>query len=228
MSICCWSPIEYIQPLLASFISPCLLEGSRCYPTRETICYKSDSRNPCNFRPIALTLCIGKLFTAILKKRVLSYVISNAYLNTSIQKAFINAIPGCFEQKTKLSYAIQEARLQQRRIAICWLDLTNAFGSVEHNLILLTLQHYHLDPAFINLIRAFYRLWFVCCSDNEVLGYWQHSFEHWHFPGWPIVSDYFQSCCQSFCRADHWALQSFGLWFHRFCSQVIFASICWR
>jgi hypothetical protein len=80
---------------------------------------KTDSRNPCNLRPIALTPCIGKLFTAILKKRVLSYVISNAYLNTSIQKAFINAIPGCFEQKTKLSYAIQEARLQQRRIVVC-------------------------------------------------------------------------------------------------------------
>jgi hypothetical protein len=27
---------------------------------------------------------------------------------------------------------------------------------MEHNLILLTLQHYHLDPAFISLIRAFY------------------------------------------------------------------------
>ena len=117
---------------------------------------KNDARNPSNFRPIALTPCIGKLFTAILKNRLLSYVASNGYLDTSIQKAFVSSMPGCFEHQVKLSSAIQEARLQQKNIAVCWLDLANAFGSVEHDLILLTLEHYHLDPAFINLVRAFY------------------------------------------------------------------------
>ena len=37
-----------------------------------------------------------------------------------------------------------------------WLDLANAFGSVDHQLILLVLNHYHLDPVFINLVREFY------------------------------------------------------------------------
>ena len=38
---------------------------------------KKDAHNPSNFRPIALTPCIGKLFTAILKNRLLLYVAEN-------------------------------------------------------------------------------------------------------------------------------------------------------
>ena len=79
-----------------------------------------------------------------------------SYLDTSIQKAFVSSMPGCFEHQVKLSCAIQEGRLQQSNIAVCWLDLANAFGSVEHDLILLTPEHYHLETAFINLVIAVY------------------------------------------------------------------------
>ena len=70
-----------------------------------------DSHNLSNFRPITLTSCMGKVFTSILKRRVLSYMGTNNYLDTSIQKAFINNIPGCLEHQVKLSWAIQEANL---------------------------------------------------------------------------------------------------------------------
>ena len=40
---------------------------------------KSDSDNPSNFRPIALTSCIGKVFTTLLKDRLLDYAVHNAY-----------------------------------------------------------------------------------------------------------------------------------------------------
>ena len=52
-------------------------------------------------------------------------------MDTSTQKAFIPSLPGCLENWAKLSYALQDAKLQQKSIAICWLDLTNAFGSVD-------------------------------------------------------------------------------------------------
>ena len=114
-----------------------------------------DSHNLSNFRPITLTSCMGKVFTSILKRRVLSYMGANNYLDTSIQKAFINNIPGCLEHQVKLSWAIQEAKSQQRS-TVCWIDLANAFGSVDHNLILFALCHYHLPSVFINLIESFY------------------------------------------------------------------------
>ena len=40
---------------------------------------------PGNFRPIALTFCVGKVFTSILKNRWLHYMVANQYLDTNIQ-----------------------------------------------------------------------------------------------------------------------------------------------
>ena len=68
---------------------------------------------------------------------------ANRFLNTNIQKAFMRNIPGCTEQFYKLLGAIQESHQKHKSITICWLDLANAHGSVHHDLINFTPQHYH-------------------------------------------------------------------------------------
>ena len=87
---------------------------------------------PSNFRPIALTSCVGKVFTSILKNRWLHYLIANQYLDTNTQKAFVRNIPGCTEQYRKLLGAIMEAFRRHKSISVCWLDLANAYGSVNN------------------------------------------------------------------------------------------------
>ena len=94
---------------------------------------------PGNFRPIALTSCIGKVFTSILKNTWMEFMLSNGYLKTYVQKAFMRNIPGCTEQFYKLMAAIQEAHRKHKSITICWLELANAYESVHHGLIDFTL-----------------------------------------------------------------------------------------
>lgn len=96
---------------------------------------EEDSTSPSNFRPIALTSCIGKLFTTILRNRWLSYMMSNGYLDPSIQKAFMPTTPGCVEHHLKLAAILAEAKKKHKSLAVCWLDLANAYGSVHHSLI---------------------------------------------------------------------------------------------
>ena len=62
---------------------------------------KDDPSSPSNFRPIALTSCIGKIFTSILKSRWSTYMLENEYLDPSIQKAFMKATPGYTEYHLK-------------------------------------------------------------------------------------------------------------------------------
>ena len=116
----------------------------------------SDSSSPTNFRPIAITSCVGKLFTTIIRNRLLQFMLSNKYLDKSIQKAFMPTTPGCSEHHMKLATVLGDAKRKHRSLAICWVDLANAYGSVHHSLILHALRHYHTPSKLTNLVEALY------------------------------------------------------------------------
>ena len=117
---------------------------------------KINPAEPSNFHPIALTSCVGKVFTSILKNRWLHYMIANQYLDTNTQKAFVKSVPGCTEQYRKLLGAITESFKKHKSISVCWLDLANAYGSVDHGLIDFTLQHFLATPRFRNILADLY------------------------------------------------------------------------
>ena len=117
---------------------------------------QDDPTNPSNFRPIALTSCISKVFTSLVKRRWLSYMLDNNYLNTATQKAFIDGVPGCSEHHLKLLSILREAQRRHKSLSVCWLDLANAFGSVHHDLITFSLAHYHAPPEMISLVSNLY------------------------------------------------------------------------
>ena len=79
---------------------------------------KSDPSDPANFRPIALTLCIGKIYT-IIKDRLLDFMKANCYFDTKIQKAFMPSVPGCIEHYTKLAAAVSEAHTHHKSLCVC-------------------------------------------------------------------------------------------------------------
>ena len=115
-----------------------------------------DPHLPSNFRPIALTSCVGKLFTSLLKSRWLQFMVANNLLESSVQKAFLHGIPGCFEQYQKLLLMIADAHKKHESLTVCWLDIANAYGSVHHQLIIYCLQHYHTPSIFLNTVSNIY------------------------------------------------------------------------
>ena len=115
---------------------------------------KENPSDPSNFRPIALTSCVGKVFTTVLKNRWLRFMTLNGYLDTTVQKVFIPGIPGCLEQYEKLMAINTEAHQKHRSLTVCWLDLANAYGSVHHQLINFCLQHYHGPKPFLDTIAC--------------------------------------------------------------------------
>ena len=115
-----------------------------------------DASNPSNFRPIALTPCIGKVFTTLLRNRWLKFMLLNKYFDTTLQKAFMPSISGCTEHQLKLCSVLSEAQRNHKALAVCWLDIANAYGSVHHSLIQFALQHYHAPPQFLSILHALY------------------------------------------------------------------------
>ena len=110
-----------------------------------------DTTNPGKFRPIALTPCVGKFVSTLLWNRWLRYMVTNKYLDSSLQKAFMPTVPGCTEHHQKLSSILAEAHSNHKSVAVCWLDLANAYGSVH-----LSLRHYHAPPQFLSTVQALY------------------------------------------------------------------------
>ena len=81
---------------------------------------------------------------------------TNGYFNKSIQKAFMPTTPGCTEHHMKLATILQDARAKHKSLAVCWLDLANAYGSVHHSLISFTLRYYNAPPQFSKIVQIFY------------------------------------------------------------------------
>ena len=94
---------------------------------------QEDPSSPGNFRPIALTPAVSKLLSGILKDRWLRHRRANNYLDPT--RAFLPTVPGVSEHQAKLAATIKSAKLDKRSLAIAWLDIANAYGSVHHSVL---------------------------------------------------------------------------------------------
>ena len=117
---------------------------------------REDPHQPGNFRPIALTPVLSKLFSRILKDRWLRHMSINGYLNSEVQKAFLPSVPGVSEHQCKLAAIIKAARSSKHSLAVAWLDIANAYGSVHHSLIQFAMSRYHAPPQLCTLLHSWY------------------------------------------------------------------------
>ena len=81
---------------------------------------------------------------------------ASGYLNTTVQKAFVDGVSGCTEHHFKLLSIIDEPRRKHKALAVCWLDLANAFGSMHHSLIRFSLEHYHAPACMVEAVSNLY------------------------------------------------------------------------
>jgi hypothetical protein len=94
-----------------------------------------DTSNPANFRPIAITSVIGKLFHRIIARRLESFLLENEVIDPSVQKGFLSGMSGVYEHIFTVSTIIENAKKHGLPVCITFLDLRNAFGSISHRLI---------------------------------------------------------------------------------------------
>ena len=81
---------------------------------------------------------------------------SNNYLDSHTQKAFLPTVPGVTEHQAKLASIIKAAKRCKRSLAVAWLDIANAYGSVHHSLIQFAMARYHAPPEFCGLLQSWY------------------------------------------------------------------------
>ncbi len=105
------------------------------------------------FCTISMLNVEGKVFLGILARRMTLFLLSNKYINTSIQKGGVPSVPGCIKHSGVIAKIVQGAKRNQGDVAVPWLDLTNAYATVPYKLVEYTLK----ATTFRESSTSFYR-----------------------------------------------------------------------
>ena len=79
------------------------------------------------------------------------FMTANEYIDSSIQKAFLKGI-----NIQVLQEVIQDAKAKKKSLHISWYDLTDAYGSISHDLITHCMKHFHMPEREIKYIESLY------------------------------------------------------------------------
>ena len=149
-----------IHHILATLYNKILITGvppTSWTCSKITLIYKKgDNAEPCNFRMIALSCTLGKIFHQIMATRTVDYMVDNHFIDNTIQKAFIHRVNGTIEHNILLQEIIQHAHANKKTLHISFFDLEDAFGSVSHELIRHCLHRYNFPQPVIQYIMALY------------------------------------------------------------------------
>jgi hypothetical protein len=144
----------------------------------------ADGSDPADYRPIALTEHVAKLFFSVVQRRVSLHMSANGLWQT--QKGFVEKVAGCIEHSTVTAEAMKDAKRSGRDICVTWLDLQNAFGSVTCELVVFALRWYQVDEAVVRIFLDYYKELYVFVRTKE-----------WTTSGIRFMIGLFQGCTSS-------------------------------
>ncbi|GFT19301.1 retrovirus-related Pol polyprotein from type-2 retrotransposable element R2DM, partial [Nephila pilipes] len=124
---------------------------------------KGDLMDLSNWRPIALSNTVYKLFSKCLTRKLLDWCSANQTLS-SCQKGF-TPFDGVLEHNFVIAQHLEDAHRLKRDSFACWIDISNAFGSIPHSILWSSLKAMGADMDFISLCQDIYK-----DSNTSVLG----------------------------------------------------------
>ncbi|GFT14083.1 retrovirus-related Pol polyprotein from type-2 retrotransposable element R2DM [Nephila pilipes] len=115
---------------------------------------KGPTEDLANWRPISLSNTICKLFTKCLTRKLSDWCSSNNCLSPN-QKGFL-PFDGVLEHNFIIAQHLESATGRKKDSLACWLDISNAFGSIHHDVLLAALSAIGADSDFVALVKNMY------------------------------------------------------------------------
>ncbi|GFS72469.1 retrovirus-related Pol polyprotein from type-1 retrotransposable element R2, partial [Nephila pilipes] len=103
-----------------------------------------------NWRPISLSSTIYKLFTKCLTRTLQDWCETHGVIS-NCQKGF-TPFDGVVEHNFVIGQHMELARRSHSDIFV-WLDISNAFGSVPHEVLFKALSNHGIDSDFVDIVR---------------------------------------------------------------------------
>jgi hypothetical protein len=116
---------------------------------------KKDPKIPSNYRPISLVNAMTKIFTSILSNRLATWC--EEHNSVSQFQAAYQKRRGCVDHIFNLNSLIQfQFRLKKRKLYALFVDMSQAFDSVNHLLLWDCLAKLGISHKFVSLLKNLY------------------------------------------------------------------------
>lgn len=144
------APLAYFYNLcMDSAIFPDQLKIAKVVPVHKKG-KKADSKN---YRPISLLSVLSKIFEKIMKSRLVDHLSCRDIIN-SRQFGYRQGIGTSEAMNTLVEDLLRELNFK-KRVAGLFLDLSSAFDTVDHDILLAKLEHYGIRNQAHNLFRSY-------------------------------------------------------------------------
>ena len=114
---------------------------------------KGNRGNPSNYRPVSLTSSFSRLFESIIAEKMMHHLLSNALLSP-YQFGFVPHKSSCGQLLTCLHQWF-EAFLSNNVMSVLYTDISKAFDSVCHVLLIKTLHQYGINYSVVCWLENF-------------------------------------------------------------------------
>ena len=102
-----------------------------------------------------------------MSNRITKFWLENEYIDISVQKGGIPGVSGCLEHTSVLTQLIKDTVKNKGNLAVIWLDLANAYGTIPHKLIEITLEKYHVPVELREMIMDYYSNFHIRFSTKD-------------------------------------------------------------
>ena len=107
-----------------------------------------------------------------------------------VQKGGIAGILGCMENTGVVSQLLKEAKTNKGNLTVLWLDLKNAFGSILHKPVEVTLESFCVHDRISDLILDYYNTFKMRTISKGSISAW-HNLERGIITGCTISATLF-------------------------------------
>ena len=125
---------------------------------------KGNADDPSNYRPITILSCMGKLFTAVLNQRLISFIEENNLLNKN-QCGFRKGYSTC-DNIFVLHAIIEYMKVRKLKLFSAFVDFEKAFDSVWRVALWSKLIKYNINGKILNIIKNIYSNIKSCVNFN--------------------------------------------------------------
>jgi len=120
--------------------------------------YKGGNKDePKNFRPLMIMPILVRIFEGLISRKIHNICLERNIIDTQVQKAILKECSGIWENVFEVNMRLKEMFEKNLDSFFLFIDLKNAFGSVNYRNMLIILQKYNFCPEFSSYFERYYK-----------------------------------------------------------------------